>query len=87
MVVRIFYTCYLLLAKSSGADALKLMCSVLSVQDVSYLVKISKAIGELMCIAVVSSRNQLLDLLAPGAVPGLQAISVTSRNMRLWKVT
>jgi hypothetical protein len=63
------------------------MCSVLSVQDVSYLVKISKAIGDLMCIAVVSSRNQLLDVLAPGAVPGLQAISVTSRNMRLWKVT
>ena len=62
------------------------MCSVLSVQDVNYLVKISKAIGDLMCIAVVSSKAQLLDLLAPGAVPGLAAVSVTSRNMRLWKV-
>lgn len=74
------------LAKSSGADAVKLMGSVLSVQDMSYLVKISRAIGDLFCVAVVSSKRQLLDLLTPGAVPGLEAVSVTSRNMRLWKV-
>lgn len=73
-------------AKSSGADAVKLMCSVLTVQEVSYLVKIGRAIGDLMCVAVVSSKSQLLELLAPGAVPGLQAVSISSRNMRLWKV-
>mmetsp|Transcript_28210 Transcript_28210/g.40169 ORF Transcript_28210/g.40169 Transcript_28210/m.40169 type:complete len:928 (+) Transcript_28210:19-2802(+) len=82
----VVYAYQLFNAKSSGADAVKLMCSVLSVQEVSYLVKIGRAIGDLMCVAVVSSKSQLLELLAPGAVPGLQAVSISSRNMRLWKV-
>lgn len=60
------------------------MASVLSAQDITYLLKISKAIGNLMCVVVVSSKVQLLDIIKN--VPGLEAISVTSRNMQLWKV-
>jgi len=70
-------------AKSSGADAVKLMASVLSTQDIEYLLKIAKALG-LLCIVVVSSKVQLLDVLR--AVPTVQALSVSSRNMRLWKI-
>ena len=59
------------------------MASVLPVQDIDYLVKIAKALG-LLCVVVVSSKVQLLEVLQ--GVPTLQALSVTSRNMRLWKI-
>jgi indole-3-glycerol phosphate synthase len=79
----VVYGYQLFRAKSSGADAVKLMASVLSVQDIAYNIKVGKALG-IMCIVVVSSKSQLLDVLA--GVPDVQAISVSSRNMRLWKV-
>ena len=62
---------------------MKIMASVLPVQDIDYLVKIAKALG-LLCVVVVSSKVQLLEVLQ--GVPTLQALSVTSRNMRLWKI-
>jgi indole-3-glycerol phosphate synthase len=79
----VVYGYQLFRAKSSGADAVKLMASVLSTQDIEYLLKIAKALG-LLCIVVVSSKVQLLDVLR--AVPTVQALSVSSRNMRLWKI-
>jgi indole-3-glycerol phosphate synthase len=79
----VVYAYQIFQAKSSGSDSIKLMASVLTTQDLTYLVKIAKAFG-LTCIVVVSSKVQLLDVLAN--VPDLQALSVTSRNMRLWKV-
>lgn len=71
-------------AKSSGADAVRLMAAVLTTQEVLYLIKVAKAL-RILCIVVVSSKQQLLDLLAAPS-SGLQVVSVTSRNMRLWKL-
>jgi indole-3-glycerol phosphate synthase len=71
-------------AKACGADVVRLMASVLPVQDIEYMIKTAKALG-MMCMVVVSSKQQLLDVLK--GVPTLQALSVTSRNMRLWKVS
>ena len=71
-------------AKSSGADAVRLMASVLTTQEVMYLLKVAKAL-RILCIVVVSSKPQLLELLATPS-SGLQVVSVTSRNMRLWKL-
>jgi hypothetical protein len=51
--------------------------------DIAYLVKIAKVLG-IVCVVVVSSKSQLLEVLS--AVPAVQALSVSSRNMRLWKV-
>ena len=79
----VVYGYQLFRAKSSGADAVKLMASVLPTQDIEYLLKIAKALG-LQCIVVVSSKVQLLEVLR--AVPAVQALSVSSRNMRLWKI-
>ena len=79
----VVYGYQLFRAKASGADAVKLMAAVLSVQDIEYLVKIAKSLG-LVCIVVVSSKVQLLDVLK--GLPTLQALSVSSRNMRLWKI-
>lgn len=70
-------------AKACGAEMIKLMASVLPVQDIEYLIKTAKALG-MGCMVVVSSKQQLLDVIK--GVQGLQALSVTSRNMRLWKV-
>mmetsp|Transcript_4803 Transcript_4803/g.4958 ORF Transcript_4803/g.4958 Transcript_4803/m.4958 type:complete len:467 (+) Transcript_4803:1574-2974(+) len=79
----VVYGYQLFRAKSSGADAIKLMASVLPIQDVAYLVKIAKVLG-ILCVVVVSSKVQLVDVLK--AVPGVQALSVSSRNMKLWKI-
>jgi len=79
----IVYAYQVFQAKSNGADAVKLMASVLPVQDLSYLIKITKAVG-LTAIVVVSSKPQLMNLLTQ--VPEVEAISVTSRNMKLWKI-
>lgn len=57
------------------------MCS--PYPDIAYLVKIAKVLG-LLCIVVVSSKVQLLEVLS--AVPAVQSLSVSSRNMKLWKV-
>jgi hypothetical protein len=37
-----------------------------------------------VCVVVVSSKTQLLEVLS--VIPTVQALSVSSRNMRLWKV-
>ena len=67
-------------AKSSGADAVKIMASVLPVQDIDYLVKIAKALG-LLCVVVVSSKVQLLDVLQ--GVPTLQVIPTFCSHLLL----
>jgi hypothetical protein len=46
-------------------------------------VKIAKVLG-IVCVVVVSSKTQLLEVLS--VIPTVQALSVSSRNMRLWKV-
>ena len=45
--------------------------------------KIAKVLG-IVCVVVVSSKTQLLEVL--NVIPTVQALSVSSRNMRLWKV-
>lgn len=70
-------------AKASGADAVKLMASALPLQDVAYLAKTAKALG-LNSIIVVNSKEQLLAVLE--GIPAVEAISVSSRNMKLWKI-
>jgi hypothetical protein len=49
----------------------------------TYLIKTAKAIG-LMCIVVVASKKQLLNVLAN--VVSVTIISITSRNQFLWKI-
>lgn len=80
----VVYVFQLLRAKTCGSDVVKLMAAVLPVQDINYLLKIGKAVG-ITCVVVVNSKVQMLEMLEK--VPGLEAISVTSRNFRLWKVT
>lgn len=70
-------------AKASGADAVKLMASALPMQDVAYLAKTAKVLG-LNTIVVVNSKEQLLAVLE--GIPVVEAISVSSRNMKLWKI-
>lgn len=77
------YAYQLFKAKSSGADAIKLSASILSVQDLSYLIKVAKAFN-ILCIVVVSSKQQLLSVVQ--TIPDLQAVSVSSRNMKVWKI-
>lgn len=79
----VVYVYQLLKAKTCGAHVVKLMASVLSVQDINYLNKIASSLG-VLCVVVVSSKVQLIDVVTN--VIGLKAISVTSRNMRIWKV-
>lgn len=73
----------LLQAKIHGAHAVKLLACVLEVKDLNYLIKVAKSLG-LCAIIVVASKPQLLSVLSE--VIGWQAVSVSSRNMRLWKV-
>ena len=79
----LIYGYQLFRAKSCGADAIKVMASVLAPTDISYNIKIGKALG-LAFVVVVSSKTQMLDVLQN--VAGVEMISVTSRNMRLWKL-
>lgn len=70
-------------AKASGADAVKLIASVLNYQELTYLIKTAKAIG-LDTIVVVASKQQLLGVLKE--VKGMTMISLTNRNHFLWKI-
>lgn len=70
-------------AKAAGADAIKLMASVLTTQEIRYNTKVAKALG-VTVIVVVSSKQQLLDVLSE--VPEIEIISVSNRNMKLWKI-
>ena len=79
----VVYVFQLLQAKICGADSVKLMASILSIQDLAYMHKIAKAV-DVTPIVVVSSKRQLLDVVR--SVPELQAISVSSRNAQLWKI-
>ena len=70
-------------AKAAGADAIRLMASVLSAKEMRYLAKMANALG-LTVIAVVSSKPQALDVLEN--VTEAEIVSFSSRNMRLWKL-
>ena len=72
-------------AKAAGADAVRLFASVLPSKDLVLLSKTAKALG-LSVIVVVSSKGQLLQVLAQMPPECVDAVSVTSRNMRVWKV-
>jgi len=80
----VIYVYQLLKAKTCGAYVVKLLASVLTIQDINYMNKIALSLG-ITCVVVVSSKNQLITVI--NEVHVLQAISVTSRNMRIWKVT
>ncbi|KAJ1390378.1 hypothetical protein B484DRAFT_439752, partial [Ochromonadaceae sp. CCMP2298] len=77
----VVYVFQLLQAKITGATSVKLMASVLPTKEIAYMLKIAKAVF-LTCVVVVSSKPQMLEVLA---LEGVEAVSVTSRNMRLWK--
>ena len=79
----VIYVYQLLKAKTCGAHVVKLYASILNIQDINYMNKIALSLG-ITCIIVVSSKIQLITVI--NEVQGLQAISVTSRNMRIWKV-
>ena len=80
----VLYAYQLFKAKSSGADAVKLHASILPVNEISYMAKIAKKIS-LEIVVVVSSVPQLLEVI--NKVPELEILSISSRNMRLWKIS
>ena len=80
----VVYAYQIFRAKSTGADSIKLLASILPIQEISYLYKITKVFN-MTAIITVSSKPQLLDVLKH--IPDVQAISVTGRNQKLWKVT
>lgn len=79
----VLYGYQLFRARECGADAVRLHAAILPVSDLAYMQKTAKVLG-LGSIITVASKSQLLEVLKN--VPGVQMISVTSRNMRLWKI-
>ena len=79
----VLYAYQLFKAKSSGADAIKLHASILPPNEISYMSKIARKIN-LDIVVVVSSVPQLLVVL--DKVPELENLSISSRNMQLWKI-
>ncbi len=79
----ILYAYQLFKAKSTGADAVKLHASILPVNEISYMSKIAKKIN-MGVIVVVNNIPQLLEVIEK--VPELEILSISSRNMRLWKI-
>lgn len=61
----------------------RLHAAATSSVDMNYLIKIAKTLN-MTCLVTCASKPQLLNVLRN--VVGLEAISVTSRNLRLWKV-
>lgn len=79
----VMYAYQLFRARECGADMVRLHASALAPADLSYLVKTAKTL-QLLPLVTVASKPQLLAVLK--SVPGLAVMSVTSRNMKLWKV-
>ena len=79
----VLYAYQLFKAKSSGADAIKLHASILPPTEISYMAKIARKIN-LEVVVVVSTMPQLMEVL--GSVPELNTLSISNRNMRLWKI-
>ena len=79
----VVYAYQLFKAKASGADAIKVNAAVLPAAEVAYMCKIARKI-KLDVICVCSSKTQVLQVLE-AAGPLLAAISISSRNSRLWK--
>mgnify|MGYP001945313524 CR=1 FL=1 len=80
----VVYGYQILKAKSSGADAIKLLASVLTTTEIEYNIKVARAVG-ITCMVVVSTAPQAQAVL--DEVPSLQVLLVSSRNHRVWKVT
>jgi indole-3-glycerol phosphate synthase len=80
----VLYAYQLFRAKSSGADAIKLHASILPPTEISYMAKIARKIN-LGVVVVVSTMPQLMAVL--GSVPELNTLSISNRNMRLWKIS
>ena len=70
-------------ARENGADVVRLHAAAMNAVDMTYLVKIAKTL-QMTCLITCGSKTQLLSVLQH--VSGLEAVSVTSRNLRLWKV-
>ena len=80
----VLYAYQLFRAKSSGADAIKLHASILPPTEISYMAKIARKINQGV-VVVVSTMPQLMAVL--GSVPELNTLSISNRNMRLWKIS
>jgi indole-3-glycerol phosphate synthase len=79
----IVYAYQIFQAKIKGADVIKLYASILPIQELNYLSKIAKAFG-MTSMILVASKQQLLSVL--DGVKDLQAIAITNRNHKLWKL-
>jgi len=81
----IVYAYQIFQAKTKGADAIKLLASVLPSQELSYLSKIAKSFG-VTPIITVSSKQQLLQALSTLRIQDIDVICITNRNQKLWKI-
>ncbi len=79
----VLYGYQLFRARECGADMVRLHMAILPIEEAQYLLKTARALN-MQAIMTVSSKPQLLDLLR--LIQGVEMISITSRNMRLWKV-
>ena len=79
----VLYAYQLFKAKSSGSDAIKLHAAILPAREISYMAKIAKKIN-LGVVVVVNSVPQVLNVLKN--VPEVEILSISGRNMRLWKI-
>ena len=59
----IMYGYQIFRAKAVGADVIKLMGALITPQEISYFIKIAKALN-MESVVVVNSKQQLLDVLA-----------------------
>ncbi len=79
----ILYAYQVFRAKAHAADVIRLYAPGLSISDLSYMFKTARNL-QLDSIVVVSSKEQLLNVL--DKIPDLEALSVSSRNFKIWKV-
>lgn len=79
----VVYAYQIFQAKSAGADCIKLMASVLPLQELTYLMKITKTF-DMSALVVVSSIEQFIEVMTN--IKDLPGICVTSRNQKLWKI-
>ena len=79
----VLYGYQLFRAKAAGADVVRISTSAVPVKDIALLAKTATALS-LTPVVVVHSKVQLLDVLRE--LPTIEYLSVSGRNVRLWKV-
>lgn len=81
----VVYAYQIFQAKTKGADVIKLLASILPIQELSYLLKIAKSFN-MTPIITVSSKKQLLEVCSSMKAKDIDIISITNRNQKLWKI-